>query len=229
MAWPKIKNIIILMLLVTNLCLLAFVGWREIRDWQLQDKALEQAVSFLAERGIQVDERIVPRSAELPPMGMERDLEEEQTLAAALLGDGLTREERSGEVYVYEGERGLLQCHSSGEFWADFQSGRLPGPRGGGDGGACSGDHGATPLPGGGGEQRGNAQDGSVTLRQLWNGVPVLPCRATLVYEGGELKRIEEGRRLTGTPQTTAGTPHHGDDGADALLCGPERADGHLQ
>lgn len=32
-AWPKIKNIIILMLLVTNLCLLAFVGWREIRDW----------------------------------------------------------------------------------------------------------------------------------------------------------------------------------------------------
>lgn len=43
---------------------------------------------------------------------------------------------------------------------------------------------------------------GSVTLRQLWNGVPVLPCRATLVYEGGELKRIEEGRRLTGTPQT---------------------------
>lgn len=67
MAWPKIKNIIILMLLVTNLCLLAFVGWREIRDWQLQDKALEQAVSFLAERGIQVDERIVPRSAELPP------------------------------------------------------------------------------------------------------------------------------------------------------------------
>ena len=70
MAWPKIKNIIILMLLVTNLCLLAFVGWREIRDWQLQDKALEQAVSFLAERGIQVDERIVPRSAELPPMSM---------------------------------------------------------------------------------------------------------------------------------------------------------------
>ena len=44
MAWPKIKNIIILMLLVTNLCLLAFVGWREIRDWQLQDKALEQAI-----------------------------------------------------------------------------------------------------------------------------------------------------------------------------------------
>lgn len=122
MAWPKIKNIIILMLLVTNLCLLAFVGWREIRDWQLQDKALEQAVSFLAERGIQVDERIVPRSAELPPMGMERDLEEEQTLAAALLGDGLTREERSGEVYVYEGERGLLQCHSSGEFWPTFRA-----------------------------------------------------------------------------------------------------------
>ena len=207
MAWPKIKNIIILMLLVTNLCLLAFVGWREIRDWQLQDKALEQAVSFLAERGIQVDERIVPRSAELPPMGMERDLEEEQTLAAALLGDGLTREERSGEVYVYAGERGLLQCHSSGEFWADFQSGAFPVPEG-----AEMAEHALETMEllhfqGEVVSSAGNAQDGSVTLRQLWNGVPVLPCRATLVYEGGELKRIEGGRRLTGTPQTTAGTP----------------------
>ena len=185
-------------------------GWiarREIRDWQLQDKALEQAVSFLAERGIQVDERIVPRSAELPPMGMERDLEEEQTLAAALLGDGLTREERSGEVYVYEGERGLLQCHSSGEFWADFQSGAFPVPEG-----AEMAEHALETMEllhfqGEVVSSAGNAQDGSVTLRQLWNGVPVLPCRATLVYEGGELKRIEEGRRLTGTPQTTAGTP----------------------
>lgn len=122
MAWPKIKNIIILMLLVTNLCLLAFVGWREIRDWQLQDKALEQAVSFLAERGIQVDERIVPRSAELPPMGMERDLEEEQTLAAALLGDGLTREERSGEVYVYAGERGCSSATAAGSSGPTFRA-----------------------------------------------------------------------------------------------------------
>ena len=164
-------------------------------------------LNFLAERGIQVDERIVPRSAELPPMGMERDLEEEQTLAAALLGDGLTREERSGEVYVYEGERGLLQCHSSGEFWADFQSGAFPVPEG-----AEMAEHALETMEllhfqGEVVSSAGNAQDGSVTLRQLWNGVPVLPCRATLVYEGGELKRIEEGRRLTGTPQTTAGTP----------------------
>ena len=128
-------------------------------------------------------------------------------LAAALLGDGLTREERSGEVYVYEGERGLLQCHSSGEFWADFQSGAFPVPEG-----AEMAEHALETMEllhfqGEVVSSAGNAQDGSVTLRQLWNGVPVLPCRATLVYEGGELKRIEEGRRLTGTPQTTAGTP----------------------
>ncbi len=135
MAWPKIKNIIILMLLVTNLCLLAFVGWREIRDWQLQDKALEQAVSFLAERGIQVDERIVPRSAELPPMGMERDLEEEQTLAAALLGDGLTREERSAARSMsMRGERGCSSATAAGVL-GRLSERRLPGPRGGGDGG----------------------------------------------------------------------------------------------
>lgn len=90
MAWPKIKNIIILMLLVTNLCLLAFVGWREIRDWQLQDKALEQAVSFWPGAGHRWTSASCPGLRSCPPMGMERDLEEEQTLAAALLGDGLT-------------------------------------------------------------------------------------------------------------------------------------------
>ncbi len=184
MAWPKIKNIIILMLLVTNLCLLAFVGWREIRDWQLQDKALEQAVSFLAERGIQVDERIVPRSAELPPMGMERDLEEEQTLAAALLGDGLTREERSGEVYVYAGAGGCSSATAAGSSGPTFRAAPSRSQRGRRWRSmlwrpwSCSTSR-------GGGEQRGQRPGrGSVTLRQLWNGVPVLPCRATLVYEG---------------------------------------------
>lgn len=229
MAWPKIKNIIILMLLVTNLCLLAFVGWREIRDWQLQDKALEQAVSFLAERGIQVDERIVPRSAELPPMGMERDLEEEQTLAAALLGDGLTREERSGEVYVYAGERGLLQCHSSGEFWADFQSGAFPVPEG-----AEMAEHalGTMELLHFQGEvvsSAGNAQDGSVTLRQLWNGRAGAALPGDLGLRGGRAEADRGGPASHRDAPDHSRYAHHGDDGADALLCGPERADGHLQ
>ena len=207
MAWPKIKNIIILMLLVTNLCLLAFVGWREIRDWQLQDKALEQAVSFLAERGIQVDERIVPRSAELPPMGMERDLEEEQTLAAALLGDGLTREERSGEVYVYAGEQGAAPVPQQRGVLGRLSERRLPGPRGGGDGGACSGDHGAAPLPGEVVSSAGNAQDGERHPAAAVERRAGAALSGDLGLRGGELKRIEEGRRLTGTPQTTAGTP----------------------
>ena len=219
MAWPKIKNIIILMLLVTNLCLLAFVGWREIRDWQLQDKALEQAVSFLAERGIQVDERIVPRSAELPPMGMERDLEEEQTLAAALLGDGLTREERSGEVYVYEGERGLLQCHSSGEFWADFQSGAFPVPEG-----AEMAEHALETM-----EQRGQRpgrerHPAAAVERRAGAALP-----GDLGLRGGRAEADRGGPASHRDAPDHSRYAHHGDDGADALLCGPERADGHLQ
>lgn len=60
-------------------------------------------------------------------------------------------------------------------------------------------------------------------------GVPVLPCRATLVYEGGELKRIEEGRRLTGTPQTTAGTPITATTALMRFYAGLSEPDGHLQ
>ena len=54
MAWPKIKNIIILILLGTNLGLLAFSMGREARNYQLQEKARTNAIVFLQEQGIQV-------------------------------------------------------------------------------------------------------------------------------------------------------------------------------
>ena len=221
------QNIIILMLLVTNLCLLAFVGWREIRDWQLQDKALEQAVSFLAERGIQVDERIVPRSAELPPMGMERDLEEEQTLAAALLGDGLTRRNAAARSMSMRGS-GAAPVPQQREFWADFQSGAFPVPEG-----AEMAEHALGPwscsTSRGGGEQRGQRPGRERHPAAAVERRAGAALSGDLGLRGGELKRIEEGRRLTGTPQTTAGTPITATTALMRFYAGPERADGHLQ
>lgn len=75
------------------------------------------------------------------------------------------------------GSGGCSQCHSSGEFWADFQSGAFPVPEG-----AEMAEHALETMEllhfqGEVVSSAGNAQDGSVTLRQLWNGVPVLPCR----------------------------------------------------
>ena len=85
MAWPKIKNIIILILLVTNLGLLTFTASREVRSRQLQDEARSDAIAFLQQKGIELDGDQVPRTMTLQPMLVTRDVEREGVLAAALL------------------------------------------------------------------------------------------------------------------------------------------------
>lgn len=205
MAWPRVKNIVILILLLTNVCLLFFVGGRQARERQLQAQARGDVLAFLAERGIQVDEALVPQVMALTPQRVERDLEGESALATALLGEGVTIEVRGGGIYRYnKSGAGTLQCHSSGEFWGAFFQGAFPVGEEGMEEHALA----TMKLIQFEGEvlsQSGDAQEGRVTLRQLWNGAPLLPCQATLVYENGCLTGIEEGRRLMGQPEPAPG------------------------
>ena len=118
MEWPKLKNIILIILILTNLCLLVFVAQGELRNSQLQRQAREEAIQFLADRGITVDEKQVPQTMELLPQTVERNLEEESQLAAALLGQGVTVEDRGAGVYRYSNSTGSIQFHSDGSFSA---------------------------------------------------------------------------------------------------------------
>ena len=84
MPWSKIKNIILVILAVTNLALLVLVGGQAIRGSRLLSQAREDAIQFLRNRGVEVDEEIVPQSMELRPQIVERDLAGEERAAAAL-------------------------------------------------------------------------------------------------------------------------------------------------
>lgn len=203
MAWPKLKNIILLILLITNLCLLAMVAHREVWDRGLQRQARADAISFLAQRGVQLTDHTVPQSITLSVQTVERDLSAEQAAAAALLGPGLQVEARGGEVYRYQSKKGALQCHSSGEFWADFAVGAFPTT------GQTMQEHalstlGALHFEGEVLAQTGTTADGSITLRQRWSGVPLLNCQVTLIYRENRLTSITSGRWLMGTPTPTA-------------------------
>ena len=133
MAWPKIKNIIILMLLVTNLCLLAFVGWREIRDWQLQDKALEQAVTLGYIRTNPSTGCILPRVTRRPLAPL--DDETIKRFLAAIQGH------RFETIYLVDLFTGLRKGEVMGLTWSsvyfhkgtlliDKQLQRVPGRKG---------------------------------------------------------------------------------------------------
>ena len=55
MAWSKVKNIMILLLLLVNAFLLVLVGMRQGESRRYQDAALTQAIGVLEQNGIQVE------------------------------------------------------------------------------------------------------------------------------------------------------------------------------
>ena len=96
MPWTKLKNIILAILAVTNLCLLALLAGQVIQGGQTRAQAQEDAILFLRSRGVELDAGIIPQAMDLPPQTVERDLEGEERAAAALLRGPVTAESRGG-------------------------------------------------------------------------------------------------------------------------------------
>ena len=200
MAWPKIKNIIILILLGTNLCLLGFAVSRGAGDRRQQEQARANAISFLQEQGIQIEEEMVPSTMELQAQIVRRNAEQESVLAAALLEGEVSVEARGAEVYRYFNENGSVQFHSNGEFSAQFSSGGLAA------GNMELEEHGRQILErlafqGELLRMEQGEETCTLTYREYWDGMPLLNCQATLHYENGNLLRITAGRRLAGEPE----------------------------
>lgn len=195
MEWPKLKNIVLIILAVTNLCLLIFVAHREFQDSYLRGRAWEDAIRFLADRGVTVAEDQVPGHTVLTPKRVMRDLEQEGTLAAQLLGGRVQAENSGAEVYRYFNEKGSIQFHSDGTFSAEFTPGALPiGEDLEGD---CKALLSKMDFVGELTERDG----GQLTFLQLWEGVPLFSQQVTVEVEDGCAIAMTGGRRLVGEPE----------------------------
>ena len=209
MEWPKLKNIIILMLACVNAFLLVLVIQRQWESHTYTQSAREDAVAVLWETSrIHLDEALLPQEMELPALTVSRDPELERSQAAALLGEPL---DLSEDALRYEGPKGTAQFYVDGEFSAEF----LPGayPLEGEDPGAYAvallaqlGMY-AEVLPD---AVQGATGETLVAVRQLWDGAPVFDCTAVLVFRGGELREIRRdvSHRLVGTPRTAVQETH---------------------
>lgn len=205
MEWPKLKNIVLIILLLVNLFLLLLLGYREGRSTQYTERTRQNTIEILANNGISVEESILPGDASLAPFSMERDKTGEAKAAAALLGT--VTESGQGGASIYKGEKGTARFSRTGEFSAAL----------------CQD---AYPL-----EVEQTVQEHAlsilarmdidavvlsvqtegnktvVTARQNWNGTPVFTCTILLTYEEEALVSIREGSsiRLTGTPVQAGG------------------------
>ena len=189
------KNIILVILAVTNLALLALVGGNAIQDRRLLSRAREPAIQFLRNRGVEVDENVIPQSMELLPQSVERDLMGEERTAAALLGSPVSAEARGGEVYRYFNENGSIQFHNDGTLSAQLEEGAFPVEVDRAEGCAA-----LMAKLGFQGTVLDKAED-EFTFRQSWKGVPLFSQQVTLVCRGGSVTAISAGRQLVGKPQ----------------------------
>lgn len=202
MEWSKLKNIIILILLVANLFLLVMTGVQQRSSAQRREQALDDAVSVLERSGIKVDRNDLPSELDLVPLTVERDRQAEGDLAAALLGECASYDLGSGR-YAYESPLGTAEFRSNGNFSFSFSDGVLTADRPGEEE-----PHALDTLEKIGfiGTLVSREEAGGRTvlvLGQIWQELPVLSCQVTLEYENGCLRTIV-GQRLMGTPQTAA-------------------------
>lgn len=195
MPWTKLKNIILLILVLTNLCLLALVGQQFVQNTRIESQTRENAIIFLQERGVEVDEELVPLTMELTPQVTERSLDREAEAAAALLRGGVTAEARGGEVYRYYNENGSIQFHSDGSFSAQLKPDAFP--IGEDREVSCRELLEQLDFQGQLLEEDGN----ELTFVQLWEGIPLFSQQVTVVCQQGGVSALSGGRRLIGTPR----------------------------
>ena len=186
MPWTKLKNIILIVLAVTDLCLLILVGSQTVQSSRLRSRAREDSIQFLRNRGVEVDERLIPQSIDLLPQ------------TAALLQGGGTAESRGGEIYRYLNDNGVVQFHSDGTFSAQLDPAAFPL----GEDRAA----GCLALLERMGLEGTVLEEGEELLfRQTWKGAPLFTQQVVLVCQGDALAAIDPGRLLVGRPQEDPG------------------------
>lgn len=113
----RLKNVIILILLLVNGFLLGSMAYRSTAARAAHDRSVEQLVALFAAESIDLDPNIIPN--EKPPAGrvLSRDTSLERSAAVYLLGGNLRHSERGG-VYSYSGAGGAALFRENGGFEA---------------------------------------------------------------------------------------------------------------
>ena len=112
----RLKNVIILILILTDLALMGALVYRRTVGQSVHIRGAEELSALLAADGIQLDPGIIPQTD--PPEGrsLTRDTALDRKAAAFLLGKGLTSFNQGGGVYSYTSSAGAALFRDNGSF-----------------------------------------------------------------------------------------------------------------
>lgn len=125
----RLKNIIILILLLLNVFLSASLLTQKITEHNTQRTAAEQLAALFAADGMQLDPNIV--SYDTPPASctISRDPALENRAAQQILGQIATSADQGGGISVYSSQAGTVQFRSGGSFDAVLETPIADGTR----------------------------------------------------------------------------------------------------
>lgn len=197
MEGSKLKNIVLLILVITNLFLGLLMAYQGYSSRQMKTQTLLDSIALLEARGIAVDPEAIPQDDFPSPMVLERDSQWERQVFTALLGEDTTATQR-GLVSYYESGLGRVEVRGDGAFSAIFSEDAFP------LNGKDLSQHGLTILS----RMELDAKvvsvgEDSLEAVQLWDRSPIFSCAVTLRYENGALVELS-GTRLVGTPAVDA-------------------------
>ena len=121
----KVKNFIILVLVIVNTVLLAVILTDSARGTELRREAVEGAVQLLSEYGISVSDDAQLGERSLSVYTVTRSEESERATAEALLGE-VSMTDRGGGIIYYGGTYGEAIFRGTGGFDIQFSASGAP-------------------------------------------------------------------------------------------------------
>lgn len=182
MNWNRAKNIILLILVVTNVFLGIYLGYMRITERNMFREAAEGTVQVLKSRGIELDIGLITNEDDDRRLYViERDQTAEQSIAQTLLEDAKTS--GSGGTDHYLSDNGSVSWMTGG-----FTEGEITANAQFAAAAFVSSDSGVTVRN----------PDGTLTITQEIKKLPVFNCAVTLT--DSDAGCTFSGRYCTGTP-----------------------------
>ncbi|MDY3282271.1 hypothetical protein [Dysosmobacter sp.] len=111
----RLKNIIILILAIANLCLLGAIGWQVTEERTARERTAAELTERFARQNVDLTAQLPEQT---PPAGMTltRSTDHDAALAQALLGEQAAARDLGGGIYRYSSDTGRGAFRSGGSF-----------------------------------------------------------------------------------------------------------------
>ena len=199
----RLKNIVILILVLMNLCLLGLLGLRATTGLSAQAEAREQMVQLYAAEGVSLDGDLISGATPPASLTLARDTAAEEKLAEFLLGEPLSLSDGGGGVTAYQNANGSAVFRSDGTFDVVIEQGDESAET------LCRAFCRAFHYDGLSFSVEGT--EGTAAALQAYNGAPVVNCAVTFTISGGRVTAV------SGTHLPQEGQSAGGDGALSAL------------